>query len=304
MSKFFNDTRVARGTNPEVNPTVLDVDAAIGALKQEGSNGSKSHSSEGDVNRLLMPIERTDQLTADLAATRLANCRAIRLPRTEEKSFLVTQYNPSMQAAVEAYRTLRTRLTKQQVKKGMRSLVVGSAVQGEGKTLTAFNLAVCYARMQNFPVLLIDADLRSQGLSRLIGNPESPGLARILEGECEYPSAILSTDLAGLYVLPCGSSSSSPAELFAGPQWKEFLGWATETFRLIIVDSPPVLNVSDFELVMAPCDSAILVVRSRKTASTSLSKVLSQVDPGKLAGVVFNATEEPVNGYYPAVQQV
>lgn len=75
------------------------------------------------------------------------------------------------------------------------------------------------------------------------------------------------------------------------------MGWASETFRLVIVDSPPVLNMADFELLMGSCDSAILVVRSRKTVSASLSRILAEVDPAKLAGVVFNASEEPVNGY-------
>ncbi len=301
MSKFFNDTRAARGTKPDAGAGAIDIDAAVSALKQAGeSNGSNPQGGQGDVGRLLMPLETTDQLAAGLAASRLANCRTIRLPRSDEKSFLVTEYNPSMQAAVEAYRTLRTRLSKQQAKKGLRSLVVSSAAQGEGKTLTAFNLALCYARMQDFPLLLIDGDLRSQGLTRLLGGPESPGLSRILEGDCEYQSAILGTDFPGLYVLPAGSSSSSPAELFSLPHWKELIGWASETFRLIIVDSPPVLDAADFELVMAACDSAMLVVRSRKTSSASLAKALAQVDPAKLTGVVFNATEETIPGYYPA----
>src|SRR5579863_5283828 len=131
MSKFFNDTRTAAGANHGADPVVTDIDAAIGLLKQETeANGSKPHANENEVSRLLMPLEKTDHLTADLASSRLANCRTFRLPRTEEKSFLVTQYNPAMQAAVEAYRTLRTRLTKQQAKKGMRSLVVSSVAQG------------------------------------------------------------------------------------------------------------------------------------------------------------------------------
>ncbi len=300
MSKFFDDTRIAgvADTHPDASP--VDIEAAVGSLKKavqaNGSGAVSAKDAEG--NRLLRPIEEGDRVTAELAASRLANCRAIRLPRTEDRSFLVTQYNPAMQAAVEAYRTLRTRLTKRQAKNGMRSLVVSSAAQGEGKTLTAFNLALCYARMENFPLLVVDADLRSQGLSRLLGEPDSPGLAKILEGGCDYQSAILGTDFPGLYALPAGSSESSPPELFSGPKWSEFMGWAAETFRLVIVDCPPVLNMADFELLMASCDSAMLVVRSRKTVSALLSRALAEVDPAKLVGVVFNATEEAVDGYY------
>jgi Mrp family chromosome partitioning ATPase len=108
----------------------------------------------------------------------------------------------------------------------------------------------------------------------------------------------VATDFQGFYALPAGSSESSPAELFSGPHWKEFMSWAAETFRLIIVDSPPALNIADFELVLGSCDSAILVVRSRKTTSASLSRVLAEVDPAKLLGVVFNGSEEAINEYY------
>jgi capsular exopolysaccharide synthesis family protein len=296
MSKFFDETRMAGhagATRADAAP--INLEAAVSALKKGGhTNGSAKDS---EPRRLFKSIEENDRLTAELAATRLARCVTIRLPRNEEKSFLVTQYNPSMQAAVDAYRTLRTRLTKRQVKNGLRSLAVSSAAQGEGKTLTAFNLALCYARMENFPVLVVDADLRSQGMSRLLGDPTSGGLAQILEGGCEYKSAIVATDFGRLYALPAGSTTSSPPELFSGPNWSEFMAWATETFRLVIVDSPPILNMADFELLMAACDSAILVVRSRKTASALLSRTFAEVDPTKLIGVVFNGAEEPANGY-------
>jgi Mrp family chromosome partitioning ATPase len=77
------------------------------------------------------------------------------------------------------------------------------------------------------------------------------------------------------------------------------MGWASESFRLVLVDSPPALNLADFELIAARCESVMVVARARKTAKESLAKVLAQVDPRKMAGVVFNAAEEPAdNGYY------
>jgi capsular exopolysaccharide synthesis family protein len=301
MSKFFNDTRIAGTTETQADVLPVNMEAAAGALKQQiRTNGSAGASNGSDVSRLLTSIGESQDLVAELAAQRLADCATIRLPRAEEKSFLVTQYNPAMQAGVEAYRTLRTRLTKQQARSGLRSLVISSSSQGDGKTLTAFNLALCYAKMESFPLLIIDADLRSQGLSRLLGDPKSPGLSKILEGGCEYASAILATDFPGFYTLPAGASSSSPAELFSGPYWKEFMGWAAETFRLIIVDSPPALNIADFELVLGACDSAILVVRSRQTTMGNLTRVLAEVDPAKLLGVVFNGSEEAIKNYYPS----
>jgi capsular exopolysaccharide synthesis family protein len=300
MSKFFNETRSVQKINPVPATANVDIQELVGSLKQnmENNAGTAAHADEMDLKHLLQPLQEPREFAAEVAAGRLGKCRSIRLPRTEEKSFLVTQYNPAMQAAVEAYRTLRTRLVKQQTRTGARSLVVSSGSPGEGKTLTAFNLALCYANIQNWPVLLVDADLRTRGLSRLMGDPESPGLAKILEEHCPYQSAVLGTDVPGLYVLPAGEASASPSELFSNTHWKEFMGWAAESFRLVLIDCPPVLNLADFELIAAPAENIMLVVRSRKTARETLARVLAQMDPRKLAGVVFNAAEELSSSEY------
>jgi len=293
MSKFFNDTRSVQKINPAPATANVDIQELVGALKQGIEASSASDSTDMDLKHLLQPLKDSHEISSQVAAGRLEKCLSIRIPRTEEKSFLVTQYNPAMQAAVEAYRTLRTRLVKQQTRTGARSLVVSSGAQGDGKTLTSFNLALCYANIQNWPVLLVDADLRTRGLSHLMGDPpESDGLARILEENVPYASAVLSTDVPNLYLLPAGETTASPSELFSGPQWKEFLGWACESFRLVLIDCPPVLNLADFELIAAPAENVMLVARSRKTARESLTKALAQIDPRKIAGVVFNAAEE------------
>src|ERR1700704_3706456 len=301
MSKFFNETRTSQKSNPVPATANIDIQELVGSLKQSmESNGfSASHAGEIDLKHLLQPLTESHEVASQVAAGRLENCPRIRLPRTEERAFLGSQYNPGMQAAVEAYRTLRTRLVKQQTRNGARSLVVTSGTQGEGKSLTLFNLAICYAKIENWPVLLVDADLRTHGLSNLAGDPESPGLAEILEKDCSYQSAVLSTDVPGLHILPAGETNASPSELFSGQRWKEFMGWAAESFRLVLVDSPPALNLADFELIAASCESVMVVARARKTARESLTKVLAQVDPRKMTGVVFNASEEtPENGYY------
>jgi capsular exopolysaccharide synthesis family protein len=301
MSKFFNETRSTHTSSPVPTTANVDIQELVGSLKQsmESNGPSVSHSGELDLSQLMNPLKESHVAASEVVAARLENCRSIRLPRTEERSFLVSQYNPTMQSAVEAYRTLRTRLVKQQTRNGARSLVITGSTQGEGKTLTTFNLALCYAKIENWPVLLVDADLRTRGLSNLAGDPDSPGLAEILENGGSYQSAILRTDVPNLYLLPAGETTTSPSELFSGQRWKEFMGWAAESFRLVLVDSPPALNLADFELIAARCESVMIVARARKTARESLAKVLAQVDPRKMAGVVFNAAEEPAdNGYY------
>lgn len=306
MSRFFNETRKAlhqerNGSNGS-GTFEVDLQEAMNALK----NGMEEdvHSAAAPATPQVIPIlsalERTNEVSAHIAAVRLEQCRRIRLPKGEEKLFSTAQYNRSMQAAVEGYRTLRTRLVKRQTESGARSLVISSAAQGEGKSLTCMNLALCYANIQNWPVLLVDADLRTRGLSRLIGDPHSPGLAQVLETGCPYDSAVLATDIANLYVLPAGESTCPPPELFSGPRWKEFIGWCNEAVRLVIVDTPPVLDLTDFELITAACENVLVVVRARTTSKESLTRLRNQLDFNKVVGVVVNSAEpdHQGNSYY------
>jgi capsular exopolysaccharide synthesis family protein len=240
-------------------------------------------------------LDQSLGVASAMTEARLENCRKIKLPRDNEKLFSAAQYNPSMQLAVEAYRSLRTRLVKGQNERGIRSLVISSAEQGEGKSLTSLNLALCYANIQNWSVLLVDTDLRTRGLSRLFGDPESPGVAGVLENGVPYQNAILATDVPNLYVLPAGAGVTSPPELFSMDAWKEFVGWCAESFRLVIIDSPPMLGLADFELISGPCESVLMVVRARKSERDAWNKIRPQLDTKKIVGVVLNCATDPNN---------
>lgn len=302
MSRFFNETRNAlqqerKGANGSGTFNV-DLQEAINELKSGmDKEVHPAASANPQVIPILSALERSTEVSAQIASARLEQCRRIRLPRGEEKLFSTAQYNRSMQVAVEGYRTLRTRLVKRQTESGARSLVISSAAQGEGKSLTSMNLALCYANIQNWPVLLVDGDLRTRGLSRLMGDPDSPGLAQVLENGCSYSSAVLASDVPNLYVLPAGESACPPPELFSGARWKEFIGWCSEAVRLVIVDSPPVLDLTDFELISAACENVLVVVRARTTNKESLTRLKNQLDFNKVVGVVVNSAEPDHRGH-------
>jgi protein-tyrosine kinase len=197
----------------------------------------------------------------------------------------------SLEPVMESYRVLRTRLLRLRSSRELRSVVITSAVQGEGKTLTSLNLAMCCAQLHDMRVLLIDADIRSCGLTRLIGSPAVPGLAEVLAGTSSPEKAILSTDVPNLYVLASGKPEMPPAELLASGRFQELLNWCNEKFRLVMLDSPPILNLPDMEMITAACDGALMVVRAQKTPRDVLQRSASQIDPKKLLGVVYNAAE-------------
>lgn len=228
----------------------------------------------------------------------LHQCRRFRLPGNSQKTFLDVQKNGDAMAA-EAYRTLRTRLLRLHAKNSATLINITGTAEGEGKTLTAMNLALCYTQIQGSRVLLVDADLRTRGLSAKFLMERFSGLGNVLEDQCSYESAIARMEKSNLYVMPAGTSSMPAPELLSRSAWAEFTGWAKRMFDVVIVDSPPALDFADFELIAEVCDGIVLVTRSGKTKRQALARILEQLDRKKLLGIVFNDSNElPAQGYY------
>ena len=250
-----------------------------------------------DVSAVLENIRKPDSAEPELHEARLPRSRAIHISTSADSSIVVGG-SDSQHYATEAYRSLRTRLMRLQASKGLRSVAISSAASGEGKTVTTLNLGLCYAQLHDTPVLLIDADLRSRRLSQLLSNPPGPGLAEVLSGEARYEDAILSTNNPNLFILSAGAMTVSAPEVLSGTAWKELIAWCSESFRLILVDTPPVRPLADFELVTASCDGFLMVVRAYKTQREALQQLAGQIDSKKLIGVVLNSTEAySKNGY-------
>ena len=200
---------------------------------------------------------------------------------------------------MEAYRALRTRLMRLQASKGLHSVVVSSAATGEGKTLSAINLGLCYSQLHEMPVLLIDADLRSRRLSQLLESSPVSGLAEVLSGQATYDDVIQRTEYANLYVLTSGRAVASPPELFTGSAWSDLLAHCKSKFKIVLIDAPPVRPLADFELICASCDAFLMVVRAQHTQREQLQQIAGQIDVKKLAGVVLNCTgSSSKHGYY------
>lgn len=257
----------------------------------------QSNEKQFDVLDLLERIRSGNGVSAALAETRLRPCRKITLTPSQDSRVVLLWDNPAP-AAVEAYRALRTRVLRAQSAGGIHSIVISSALPGEGKTLTSLNLALCCSQLQDARVLLIDADLRTRGLTQLLGGPQVPGLADLLTGHAKYEDIVLTTDRAGLHVVSAGSSSVTPLELFAGPQWAEFMGWCSEFFKLILIDSPPIMPLADFELITGSCDAVLVVVRAIQTQRDALKKAANHIDRKKLLGMVYNGAVTGELGSY------
>jgi capsular exopolysaccharide synthesis family protein len=197
----------------------------------------------------------------------------------------------------ESFHLLRTRLSRLQAKQGLRSVVVTSSTKGEGKSTVALNLAFTCAQLPEMNVLLIDADIRGCGLSQILDVPKGPTLPEVLLQKAEPDEVILATDVPNLYLLPCALTPIPAAELLASRRWSELIASCKRTFSLVIVDAPPILNLTDVDLISGPCDGVILVARSQETRTDFIQKASRQIDLKKLVGVVLNGTAAGLDTY-------
>lgn len=273
MSKFFNETQKAsQWAQKQLANQDLDIKQMMESLKQGTQNRS------------------------GVAEVRLQECSKVQIGN-DHSTRLVLGQDDSTQAALEAYRGLRTRLMRVQTETGLRSIAITSSMPNEGKTLTAMNLALCYAQLPDQRVLVIDADLRTKGLTHLLGQVDKAGLAEVLVGQTSPDRAVLGTNYNNLFVLPAGSVEKPAAEHFTGTRWAELLGWCSESFKVIIVDTPPVRPMADFDLISTACDGFVMVVQAHHTERELLRKTANTLDAKKLLGVVLNAAEISTKEY-------
>jgi capsular exopolysaccharide synthesis family protein len=171
-------------------------------------------------------------------------------------------------------------------------VVVSSASSGDGKTVTAVHLAATLALRTENQVLLLEADLRRPSLSKYLGLPSKPGLAGLLDGSSRLEETLYRVpQVPNLWVLPAGDSETSPAELLASPRWAEVTARLRRLFRHIVIDSPPVGVVTDFDLISTVCDGVILVIRPNHSNRTQAFEATNSAGK-KLIGVVMNAVQD------------
>jgi capsular exopolysaccharide synthesis family protein len=201
----------------------------------------------------------------------------------------------------EQYRVLRHLVERIRGENGRTCLVaVTSPSAGDGKTTTALNLAGALAQSEESRVLVIDADLRRPAVEERLGkkSADTRGLVDIVGQSClTLQDVTIRYESLNLSILPAGSSPLSFYEVFRAPRLRSLLDEVRRQYDYIIIDTPPLLPVSDCRLIEKWVDGFFVVVRAHKTPRKLVQEALSVIDEEKILGLVLNSGDPPVFGY-------
>jgi capsular exopolysaccharide synthesis family protein len=212
-------------------------------------------------------------------------------------SILLTTGVPA--AYAEAFRALRTNIIASAGAKGRRSLLITSAAPGDGKSAVAVNLAVAIGR-SGARVLLVDADLRRPVLHQMLECAQRPGLSDVLTGARKPSESIIATRCSGVWLLPSGTGLSNPSEQLGSKRFKEFLDKLSESFDWVIIDSPPIMAVTDPAIIANTTSGVLFVVNARRTQQKVAQAALDRLETAgaSFAGVVLNSVTLDRDQYY------
>jgi capsular exopolysaccharide synthesis family protein len=199
----------------------------------------------------------------------------------------------------EAFRGIRTNVLFSSADPGSKTLVVTSTGPGEGKSVVSANLAIALAQSGQ-RTLLIDADMRRPKLNELFGVSAEPGLSNVMVGDAKASETVKRTLTPNLWLLAAGKHPPNPAELLGSRRFNDFIGSLSEHFEWVVIDSPPVMAVTDASIIAHNASGVVFVVGSEMTSKGAAKVALEQLDAAKAkyVGGILNRVDVRRNPYY------
>lgn len=231
-------------------------------------------------------------------ATNSPTLAVIPLDANAAKAPLITESAPCSRG--ESLRHLRTNLQFVDVDGPVRALVITSAVPSEGKSTTAVNTAITFAQADK-RVLLIDADLRRPKVAEYLDIEGAVGLSNVLAGQVGFGDVVQHWGARQLWVLPSGSIPPNPSELLGSKAMAQLLAQQLNNFDVIVIDTPPLVPVTDAAVLAAMADGAVLITRAGKTPAAQIKTGLARLQAvdARVLGCVLNMQPTKADkGYY------
>lgn len=238
-------------------------------------------------------IKSPEELRAHLGLTFLGL-----LPALHSEDAYPLLSGPVAAGFSEAFRSLRTNVLFSSAQDDGKSLVVTSTGPGEGKSMVAANLAISLAQAGQ-RVLLVDADMRKPKVHSIFGLAQEPGLSNLLVGNAKASDVVRKAGMPGLWLMTAGHIPPNPAELLGSQRFRDLIGSVREHFNWIVIDTPPVMAVTDAALV-ASRSSVLFVVGAEMTSRHAAKRALDQLEQvnAKFVGGVLNRVELERHAYY------
>lgn len=206
---------------------------------------------------------------------------------------LVSATDPDSPIA-EEYRKLKSLLVGMVRQNQFGNVImVTSAVAGEGKSITAINLALSLAQEMDHTVLLIDADLRKPSVHKYLGLEIDAGLAEVLEERADIKNTLHHTGVGKLVVMPAGSPKLNPVELFSSQRMAQLILDIKHRYhdRFVIIDTPPILPFAETRTLSRLVDGVIFVVKERLASLASITEAVAALEGARKLGIVYNEAE-------------
>ena len=190
----------------------------------------------------------------------------------------------------ESYKTARTNIAYSIIKKGCKKIAFTSSSKGEGKTVTAMNVASALAQQVDTKVLVIECDLRRPHVHSALKLAPTPGLTNYLNDECTADEIIQSTKLSNMNAVCYGAVTPNPSELLASEAMADFVKMVEKDYDYIIFDTPPIGVVIDAVPIIKASDGVVVVVKNNSTTYPQLNTTLETLERsgGKTLGIIIN----------------
>jgi capsular exopolysaccharide synthesis family protein len=202
-------------------------------------------------------------------------------------------------AVSESYRGIRTRILFSTTETQPKSILMVSAMESEGKTITSANLAVIMARTGS-RVLLLDCDMRKPRLNTIFNIEREKGVSNVLVGDCAIADAVRHTNIPNLDLMPCGQIPPNPSELLGSKAMQEMLSTLGQEYDRIVIDSPPVTAVTDAVVLSKAVDGVVVVLQANRTERVIVQRAVEQILSvrANIFGIILNRLDTSLTKDY------